>query len=136
MVTPCWSGKACKVAVAYDVVVFRGEWEWEFEFIVVLNGDPLGIQRLPDKFAKFVDDNELAALQLREAGYGICRWLVDVLFDGRSKMYFHTDWENFVRFHDLQASCVLTFSYQGNEEMSVKVFDDSSCRHHYHDDDE
>jgi hypothetical protein len=31
---------------------------------------------------------------------------------------------------------VLTFCYQGGEEMSVKVFDDMSCRWHYHNDDE
>jgi hypothetical protein len=49
------------------------EGEWEFEFIVFLNGDPLGIQRLSDKFAEFVADNESAVLQLREAGYGFCQ---------------------------------------------------------------
>ncbi|KAK1607388.1 hypothetical protein QYE76_031061 [Lolium multiflorum] len=112
------------------------EGEWEFEFIVVLNGDPLCIQRLPDKFVGFVAGNELAALQLREAGCCFCRWPVDVLFGGRGKMYLHTSWEKFTRFHDLQAGCVLTFSYQGDEEMSVKLFDDTSCRRHYHVDDE
>ncbi|KAK1695599.1 hypothetical protein QYE76_012296 [Lolium multiflorum] len=112
------------------------EGEWEFEFIAVLNGDPLGIQRLPDKFTEFVASNEPAALQLRKASCGFCRWPVDVLFDGRDKMYLHTGWEKFPRFHDLQAGCVLTFSYQGDEEMSVKVFDDMSCRRHYHGDDE
>jgi hypothetical protein len=40
------------------------EGEWEFEFIVVLNDDPLGIQRLSDKFAEFVAGNEPTALQL------------------------------------------------------------------------
>nr|XP_051216791.1 B3 domain-containing protein Os03g0212300-like [Lolium perenne] len=110
--------------------------EWEFEFIAVLNGDPLGIQRLLDKFTEFVASNVLAALQLRKASCGFSRWPVDVLFDGRDKMYLHTGWEKFSRFHDLQAGCVLTFSYQGDEEMSVKVFDDTSCRRHYHGDDE
>ncbi|XP_051221049.1 B3 domain-containing protein Os03g0212300-like [Lolium perenne] len=110
--------------------------QWEFEFIIVLTGDPLGFQRLPDKFAEFVAGNELAVLQLWEAGCGFCRWPVDVLFDGRGKMYLHTGWEKFVRFHDLQDGCVLTFSYQGDKEMSVKVFNDTSCRRHYHIDDE
>jgi hypothetical protein len=41
--------------------------EWKFEFIIVLNDDPLGIQRLPDKFGEFVTGNESAALQLLEA---------------------------------------------------------------------
>jgi hypothetical protein len=39
-----------------------------FEFVVVIKGDPLGIQRLPDKFAEFIAINESAALHLREAG--------------------------------------------------------------------
>ncbi|KAK1661815.1 hypothetical protein QYE76_049974 [Lolium multiflorum] len=109
------------------------EGEWELEFIAVFNGDPLGIRRLSDKFAKFVAGNASAAMQLRGAGCGLCRWPVDVLFDERIKMYLHTSWEKFARFHDLQAGCVLTFAYQGDdEEMSMKVFDDSSCRRHYH----
>jgi hypothetical protein len=29
---------------------------------------------------------------------------------------------------------VLNFCYQGGEEMSVDVFDDTSCRRHYHSD--
>jgi hypothetical protein len=61
---------------------------------------------------------------------------VDVLFDGRCKMYLHSGWEKFARSHDFQASCVLTFCYQDDEEMSVKVFVDMSCRRHYHSDDE
>ncbi|KAK1697291.1 hypothetical protein QYE76_013988 [Lolium multiflorum] len=104
-----------------------------FEFVVVLNGDPLDIQRLQDKF---VAGKELAALHLWEAGCDCCRWPVDVLFDGRGKMYLHTGWEKFARYHDLQAGCVLTFSYLGDADMSVKVFDDTSCRRHYHGDDD
>jgi hypothetical protein len=40
---------------------------------------------------------------------------VNVFFNGHSKMYLHTGWEKFTRFHDLQAGCVLTFTYQGDE---------------------
>jgi hypothetical protein len=75
-------------------------------------------------------------LNLREVDCGFCRWPVDVLFNGRGKMYLHTGWEKFACFHDLEADRVLTLSYQGDEEMSVKAFDDTSCRRHYHDDDE
>jgi hypothetical protein len=32
--------------------------------------------------------------------------------------------------------CVLTFRYEGYDEMSMKVFDNTSCRWHYHTDDE
>jgi hypothetical protein len=58
-----------------------------------------------------------------------------VLFDGRGKMYVHTNWEKFSQFHNLQADCVLTFRYKGSDEISVKVFDDT-CRRHYHTNDD
>jgi hypothetical protein len=61
-----------------------------FEFVVVLKGNPLNIQRLPDKFTDFVAGNEPALLDLREVACDCCRWPVDVLFDGRGKMYLHT----------------------------------------------
>jgi hypothetical protein len=81
---PCWSSNAYSLP----------KGEWEFEIIVVLNGDPIGIQRLPDKFVEFVDVtvNELVTLHLREAGRGFCRWPVDVLFDECGKMYLQTGW--------------------------------------------
>ncbi|XP_051229253.1 B3 domain-containing protein Os03g0212300-like [Lolium perenne] len=97
------------------------------------------------EYPEMMTDDEIArlgvlvsevAVQLREAGCGFCRWPVDVLFDRLGKMYLHTGWEKFARFHGLQVGCVLTFSYQDDEKMSVKVFDDTSCRRHYHGDDE
>ncbi|KAK1605504.1 hypothetical protein QYE76_029177 [Lolium multiflorum] len=109
------------------------EQEVMFEFIA-LKGDPLGIQRLPDKFADFVAGNEPASLHLREAAYDCCRWPVDMLFDGRDKMYLHTGWEKFARYHDLQAGHVLTFSYLGEGDMSVKVFEETCFHRHYHGD--
>ncbi|KAK1620418.1 hypothetical protein QYE76_025935 [Lolium multiflorum] len=113
-----------------------GMEEVQFEFVVVLKDDPLGIQRLPDKFANFVTGNEPVALHMRETGCDCYRWPVHVLFDGRGKMYLHTGWEKFVRYHDLEAGCVLTFSYLGDANMSIKVFDDTRCRRHYHGDDD
>ncbi|KAK1667111.1 hypothetical protein QYE76_055270 [Lolium multiflorum] len=97
-------------------------------------GRPTRHPRLPDKFVDFVAGNEPAALHLREAGCNCCRWPVDVLFDGRIKIYLHTGWEKFSRYHDLEVGCVLTFSYLGDVDMSVKVFDETRCRRHYHDD--
>ncbi|KAK1662670.1 hypothetical protein QYE76_050829 [Lolium multiflorum] len=105
-----------------------------FEFVVVLKSDPLGIQRLSDKFANFVTGNEPVMLHLREAGCDCYRWPVDVFFDERGKMYLHTGWEKFARYHNLEAGCVLTFSYLGEADMSVKMFDETRCRRHYHGD--
>ncbi|KAK1607815.1 hypothetical protein QYE76_031488 [Lolium multiflorum] len=110
------------------------EHEVLFKFVVFLKGDPLGIQRLKDKFAEFVAGNKSAVLHLREAGCDCCWWPVDVLFDGRGKMYLYTSWENFARYHDLESGCVLTFSYLGEADMSIKVFDETRCRRHYHGD--
>ncbi|KAK1604163.1 hypothetical protein QYE76_027836 [Lolium multiflorum] len=58
----------------------------------------------------------------------------DKIFDARGKMYLHTGWEKFARYHHLQAGFVLSFSYLGEADMSVKVFDETRCRRHYHGD--
>ena len=103
-----------------------------FEFVVVLKGDPLGIQKLPDKFGNFIAGNEPASLHLREAACHCHRWIVDVLFDTRDKMYLHIGWEKFTRHHSLEAGFVLLFSYFGDRDMSVKVFNETCSRRHYH----
>ncbi|KAK1697733.1 hypothetical protein QYE76_014430 [Lolium multiflorum] len=106
-----------------------------FEFIVVLKGDPHGIQRLPDTFADFiVGDERTRPLDLREDDCSCYRWIVDVIYDARGKVYLHIGWENFVRYHHLEAGFVLVFSYFGDRDMSVKVFDETRCRRNYHGD--
>jgi hypothetical protein len=57
---------------------------------------------------------------------------VEVLFDGQGKMYLHTGWDKFARDLHLEPGCQLTFLYEGDGEMIVKVFDDTACRVHYH----
>jgi hypothetical protein len=49
-----------------------------FEFLLRIDDDPLGINRLPDKFAEFVDGVEPAHLQLREASCNFYRWTIDM----------------------------------------------------------
>ncbi|KAK1697447.1 hypothetical protein QYE76_014144 [Lolium multiflorum] len=68
-----------------------------FDFLLRIDDDPLGIKRLPDKFAEFVYGVEPVHLQLREASCNFCRWTVEVLFDGQGKMYLHTGWDKFAR---------------------------------------
>ncbi|XP_051221139.1 B3 domain-containing protein Os03g0212300-like [Lolium perenne] len=104
-----------------------------FEFVVILKGDPHAIQRLPDTFADFVaGDGCPGSLHLREVACGCCRWILDVIYDVHGKMYLHISWEKFVRYHRLEANFVLMFSYLGERDMSVKVFDETRCRRHYH----
>ncbi|KAK1664290.1 hypothetical protein QYE76_052449 [Lolium multiflorum] len=102
-----------------------------FEFIVVLKGDPHDIQKLPDTFADFVAGDERPDW---EYDCGCCRWIVDVIYDVRGKMYLHIGWEKFARYHHLEAGFVLVFSYFGDGDMSVKVFDETRCRRNYHGD--
>jgi hypothetical protein len=59
---------------------------------------------------------------------------MDVIYDARGMMYFHIVWEKFARYHRLQAGFVLMFSYFGKRDMTVKVFDETRCRRHYHGD--
>ncbi|KAK1648569.1 hypothetical protein QYE76_066374 [Lolium multiflorum] len=107
----------------------------QFEFVLVLKGDPRGIQRLPDTFADFVaGDDRPGTMHLWEAACGYYRWIVDVIYDPRGKMYLHIGWEKFARHHRLQAGFVLLFSYFGDRDMSVKVFDKTRCRRNYHGD--
>ncbi|KAK1617068.1 hypothetical protein QYE76_022585 [Lolium multiflorum] len=47
-------------------------------------------------------------------------------------MYLHTGWDKFARDLALEPGCQLTFLYEGDGEMIVKVFDDTACRRHYH----
>ncbi|KAK1685231.1 hypothetical protein QYE76_046079 [Lolium multiflorum] len=106
-----------------------------FEFVLVLKGDPRGIQRLPDSFADYVaGDDRPRTMHLREAACGYYRWIVDVIYDARGKMYLNIGWEKFARHHSLQAGFILLFSYFGDRDMSVKVFDETRCRRDYHGD--
>ncbi|KAK1680899.1 hypothetical protein QYE76_041747 [Lolium multiflorum] len=82
-----------------------------FEFILRIDNDPLGIKRLPHKFAEFVDGVEPTQLQLQEASCNFCRWHVKVLFDGQGKMYLHTGRDKFAHDLALEPGCLLTFLY-------------------------
>ncbi|KAK1682693.1 hypothetical protein QYE76_043541 [Lolium multiflorum] len=71
-------------------------------------------------------------MHLREASSGFYLWIVDVIYDARGKMYLHIGWEKFARHHSLEAGFILLFSYFGDRDMSVKVFDETRCRRDYH----
>jgi hypothetical protein len=50
-------------------------------------------------------------------------------------MYLDTSFDKFARDHNLEVRWLLHYLYEGDGDMSVRVFDDSSCRRHYHGDD-
>ena len=107
----------------------------EFEFVVHITADPFGWKRLPDKFADFLDGREPAEVYLREASCGLCRWAVEMWFDGQGGMFLSTGWEVFAREHNVDVGCLVHFFYEGNDNIIVKIFDDECCRVHYHGDD-
>jgi hypothetical protein len=105
-----------------------------FELVVLINDDPFGKKKLPDRFAKFLAGREPTEVTLWEA---ICALCVDFggLVRREDKIYLHIVWKKFARNHDVNVSCLVNFFYEGDREMSVKVFDNESCRIHYHDND-
>ena len=107
-------------------------------FVVHITAEPFARKKLPDKFAEFLDGREPAEMFLREESCGVCRWTVQVWFDGEGKMFLSSGWEEFAREHNIEVGCLVQFSYEGDGNMVVKVFDDGdseSCRVHYHGDD-
>jgi hypothetical protein len=86
----------------------------------------------PEKFIEFVHDVELDQFQLRKASCNFFRWPVEILFNGQGKMYLHTGWDKFARDLALKSGCQFNFFNEGDSKMIVKVFDETSCRRHYH----
>ncbi|KAK1662359.1 hypothetical protein QYE76_050518 [Lolium multiflorum] len=130
--------QSCTLAIACDAIVVPivGRQDDEgpvlFEFTVVIKGDPHDIQRLPDDFV--ADDKRPGSLHLREDGCHCCRWIVDMIYDACGKMYLHIGWEKIARYHRLEPGFMLVFSYFGDKDVSVKVFDETCCRRNYHGD--
>jgi hypothetical protein len=50
-------------------------------------------------------------------------------------MYLDASFEKFARAHSLEVRCLLLYHYEGDDDMHVSVFDDSSYRMHYHSND-
>jgi hypothetical protein len=93
-----------------------------FKFIVLITEDPFDAKRLLEKFAQFLDGRESVGIHLREARCGFCRCLVEIMFDGQGQMFLHTGCERFARAHNMEVGCLLNFKYEGDSELSVKVF--------------
>jgi hypothetical protein len=61
---------------------------------------------------------------------------MEVLFDGQGRMYLDKGWENFTIAHGVDFGCFLHFKYEGDDVLTVKVFDGTMCRKYYYTDDE
>ena len=89
------------------------------------------MQALPQKFADYLDGQEPAKVYLRAADCGPRLWTVEVLFDGQGRMYLDKGWENFAIAHGVDFGYILHFKYEGDDVLTVKVFDVTLCRKYY-----
>ena len=53
---------------------------------------------------------------------------MEVLFDGKGRMYLDKGWENFAIAHGVDVGCFIHFKYEGDYVLTVKVFDGTTCR--------
>ncbi|KAK1652340.1 hypothetical protein QYE76_070145 [Lolium multiflorum] len=93
------------------------------EFFIVVYEDPLVKKELPKKFADYLDGQEPAKVYLRAADCGPRLWTVEVLFDGQGRMYLDKGWEKFAIAHGVDFGCYVHFKYEGDDVLTVKVFD-------------
>ncbi|KAK1654021.1 hypothetical protein QYE76_071826 [Lolium multiflorum] len=63
-------------------------------------------------------------------------WTVEVLFDGQGRMYLDKGWEKFAIAHGVDFGWFVHFKYEGDDVLTVKVFDGTMCRRYYYSDDE
>ena len=91
---------------------------------------------LPPKFAESLDGQEPAKVYLRAVDCGPRVWPVEVLFDGKGRMYLDKGSENFTIAHSVDVGCFIHFKYVGDDVLTVKVFDGTMCRKYYYTDDE
>jgi hypothetical protein len=47
-------------------------------------------------------------------------------------MYLDAGFKEFARAHSLEVRCLVHCLYEGGGDMSMRVFNDPSCRMHYH----
>ncbi|KAK1680201.1 hypothetical protein QYE76_041049 [Lolium multiflorum] len=87
---------------------------------------------LPKKFADYLDGKEPAKVYLRAADCGPRLWTVEVLFDGQGRMYLDKGWEKFAIAHGVDFGWFVHFKYEGDDVLTVKVFDGTMCRRYYY----
>ena len=75
-------------------------------------------------------------MYLRASDCGPRVWPVEVLFDGQGRMYLDKGWENFAITHGVELYNFVHFKYEGDDVLTVKVFDGTICRKYYYTDDE
>ncbi|KAK1632769.1 hypothetical protein QYE76_007084 [Lolium multiflorum] len=54
----------------------------------------------------------------------------------RGHMFFHNGWRHFARSHVIEVGHFIVFKYDSHSVFTIKVFDETMCRRHYHSDED
>ncbi|KAK1686985.1 hypothetical protein QYE76_047833 [Lolium multiflorum] len=89
---------------------------------------------LPQRIASIVDGQEPHHVLMRLSGGATGLWPTKVTFDGEGQMFLYKGWSCFARSHAIDVGHFVVFKYDGYDEFSVKAFDETMYRRHYHSD--
>jgi hypothetical protein len=103
-----------------------------YSFFCIAGAQCREIQRLPLKFTKFMDGQELREAVLREHSGGGTPYEVEVWYDDTGEQYFKGDWSQFVEDHDLHQGFFMTFDFHiGTSKFDVRIYDGTQCQKEY-----
>jgi hypothetical protein len=103
-----------------------------YSFFYITGAQCREIQRVPLKFTKFIDGQELREAVLCEHSGGGTPNEVEVWYDGDGEMYFRGGWSHFAEDHDLHQGFFMIFDYHcGTSKFDVKIYDGTQCQKEY-----
>jgi hypothetical protein len=103
-----------------------------YSFFWIAGAQCREIQRVPLKFTKFMDGQELQEAILCEHSGGGTPYEVEVWYDGAGEMYFEGGWSQFAEDHDLHQGFFITFDYHvGTPKFDVRIYDYTQCQKEY-----
>jgi hypothetical protein len=103
-----------------------------YSFFCIAGAQCRKIQRVPLKFSKFMDGQELREAILCEHSGGGTPYEVEVWYDGDGEMYFKGSWPQFAEDHDLHQGFFMIFDYHvGTSKFDVKIYDGTQCQKEY-----
>jgi hypothetical protein len=58
-------------------------------------------------------------------------WTAELLFDRTGTPYLASGWRRFCQRHKIMAGHFVVFTYDGDHQITIMVFDETMCRWHY-----
>jgi hypothetical protein len=103
-----------------------------YSFFYISGAQCHEIQRVPLKFTKFMDGQELWEAILHEHSGGGTPYEVEVWYDGAGEMYFKGGWSQFAEDQDLHQGFFMTFDYHvGTSKFDMMIYDCTQCQKEY-----